>query len=129
MPTASELSLAFSPKGGSLSPGTLKTSVESLGNGGRVRADGKIIKVPIGHKSRKIDFVYVQSRVFLHFYLLLVSPQNFKVDYRTNRYRIVVAGKAVEIHLLFACYIYYIAFLFTTLFSWDSLIWLLRVLR
>ena len=38
MPTASELSLAFSPKGGSLSPGTLKTSVESLGNGGRVRA-------------------------------------------------------------------------------------------
>ncbi len=56
LPTASELSLAFSPKGGSLSPGTLKTSVESLGNGGRVRADGKIIKVPIGHKSRKIDF-------------------------------------------------------------------------
>jgi len=37
---------------------------------------------------------------------------NFRVDYRTNRYRIIVAGKAVEIELLSASNIFYIAFLF-----------------
>ena len=38
--------------------------------------------------------------------------KNFPVDSGTNRYRIIVAGKAVEIELLSASNIFYIAFLF-----------------
>ena len=37
--------------------------------------------------------------------------KNFPVDSGTNRYRIIVAGKAVEIELLSASNIFYIAFL------------------
>ncbi len=56
LPTATELNLAFCSKGGSLSPGTLKTSIESLAKKGKIRSNGKIISVPIGHKMNKIDF-------------------------------------------------------------------------
>jgi hypothetical protein len=38
--------------------------------------------------------------------------KNFSVDSGTNRYRIMVAGQAVEIELLSASNIFYIAFLF-----------------
>lgn len=55
MPDATELKLGFDSRSG-LSPGTAKTSVEGLGNGGAVRKDGRIIKVPLAYKTRKIDF-------------------------------------------------------------------------
>jgi len=38
--------------------------------------------------------------------------KNFPVDSGTNRYRIIVAWKAVEIELLSASNIFFIAFLF-----------------
>lgn len=51
MPEAVSLVLAFEG-GGGFSPGTAKTSVEGLGNGGRVRKDGELKKVPLAWKWR-----------------------------------------------------------------------------
>ncbi len=55
MPDATHLALGFDSKSG-FSPGTAKTSVEGLAQGGRIRKDGKIIQVPLAAKTRKIDF-------------------------------------------------------------------------
>lgn len=55
MPDATHLALGFDSKSG-FSPGTAKTSVEGLSQGGRIRKDGEIIKVPLAFKTRKIDF-------------------------------------------------------------------------
>ena len=54
LPGATHLVLAFEA-GGGLSPGTAKSSVEGLAKGGRARIDGKLVRVPLGWKSR--DFV------------------------------------------------------------------------
>lgn len=54
LPDATHLVLAFDA-GGGFSPGTAKTSVEGLGNGGRVRVDGKLVRVPLGYKSRTFE--------------------------------------------------------------------------
>ncbi|MBS0463600.1 MAG: saccharopine dehydrogenase NADP-binding domain-containing protein [Proteobacteria bacterium] len=51
LPDASHLVLAFEAGGGP-SPGTAKTSVEGLGNGGRARIDGKLVRVPLAWKTR-----------------------------------------------------------------------------
>jgi short subunit dehydrogenase-like uncharacterized protein len=55
LPDATHLELAFCGAGGT-SPGTLKTMIEMLGDGGRVRADGEIIKVPAGYRQKMIPF-------------------------------------------------------------------------
>lgn len=55
LPDASELVLAFDAQGGP-SRGTALTSVEGLGAGGRIRRDGKLIRVALGHKQREIAF-------------------------------------------------------------------------
>ena len=55
MPDATYLALGFDADG-SLSPGTSKTMVEGLGDGGKIRKDGKIIQVPLAYKTRQIDF-------------------------------------------------------------------------
>lgn len=55
MPDATSLWLGFSSKSG-FSPGTAKTSVEGLADGGKIRRKGKIITVPLGYKVRQIDF-------------------------------------------------------------------------
>ncbi len=55
MPDASHLSLGFDSRSG-FSPGTAKTSVEALPEGGRVRVDGLLKKVPLAYKTRRIDF-------------------------------------------------------------------------
>ncbi|WP_144395137.1 saccharopine dehydrogenase family protein [Pleionea sediminis] len=55
MPDAKYLSLGFDTSS-RLSPGTAKTSVEGLGQGGKVRSDGIIKSVPLAYKSRTIDF-------------------------------------------------------------------------
>jgi short subunit dehydrogenase-like uncharacterized protein len=39
-----------------LSPGTLKTVLEGMPRGGRVRRDGEIVQVPSAHRTRRIDF-------------------------------------------------------------------------
>jgi short subunit dehydrogenase-like uncharacterized protein len=55
LPDATHLALGFDTRS-PMSPGTSKTSVESLGAGGKVRRDGKIVTIPMGSLSRQIDF-------------------------------------------------------------------------
>jgi short subunit dehydrogenase-like uncharacterized protein len=56
LPTATHLELAFASVGGGSSQGTLKTAVENLHEGGAVRRDGAIVKVPAAHETRELDF-------------------------------------------------------------------------
>lgn len=55
MPDATHLKLGFD-SGSGLSPGTAKTSVEGLKDGGKIRKDSKIITVPLAYKCQTIDF-------------------------------------------------------------------------
>src|SRR5207302_1491054 len=57
LPSARELELAFASTGGALSSaGTLKSSLEGLAAGGRVRRGGALTRVPIAHADRDIPF-------------------------------------------------------------------------
>ena len=56
MPDARELSLAIYPKNGELSRGTTKTMLESIGEGGAIRRDGRIVRVPLASDVREIPF-------------------------------------------------------------------------
>lgn len=55
LPDATHLALGFDSRSG-LSPGTAKTTVEGLAQGGKVRRDGHIETVPLAYKVRTIDF-------------------------------------------------------------------------
>lgn len=55
LPDATHLALGFDSKS-SFSPGTAKTSVEGLAQGGKVRENGVIQNVPLAFKTRTIDF-------------------------------------------------------------------------
>lgn len=56
MPDATELLLAFQTRGSELSRGTAKTMLESIGEGGAIRRDGKIVRVPMAYDVREIPF-------------------------------------------------------------------------
>ncbi len=53
---ATHLELAFTSIGGGISHGTATTMARSLGEGGAIRSNGKIISDPLGNHSRHIDF-------------------------------------------------------------------------
>ena len=55
LPDATELILAFDAGGGP-SRGTALTSVEGLRSGGRVRRDGKLVRVATGFRTRRFAF-------------------------------------------------------------------------
>jgi short subunit dehydrogenase-like uncharacterized protein len=55
LPDATHLALGFDSRS-DFSPGTAKTSIEGLAQGGKVRRDGLIISVPLAYKTRRIDF-------------------------------------------------------------------------
>lgn len=55
LPDATHLALGFDSRSG-FSPGTAKTSVEGLAQGGKLRRDGKIVTVPLACEVRRIDF-------------------------------------------------------------------------
>ncbi len=55
LPDATHLALGFDSRSG-FSPGTAKTSVEGLAQGGKVRREGEIITVPLAYAVRRIDF-------------------------------------------------------------------------
>jgi short subunit dehydrogenase-like uncharacterized protein len=55
LPDATHLALGFETSAG-MSPGTAKTSVEALGNGGKIRRDGKLVRTAMGLRTRVIDF-------------------------------------------------------------------------
>jgi short subunit dehydrogenase-like uncharacterized protein len=54
LPDATHLALAFETRSRS-SIGTAKTSVESIGLGGRIRKEGKLTAVPLSYRTREID--------------------------------------------------------------------------
>ena len=56
LPNATDLVLAFYTPGGILSRGTMKTMVEGLGEGGAIRRDGKIVRVPTLFDVKEIPF-------------------------------------------------------------------------
>jgi len=56
LPNATSLELAFYPKGSRFSPGTMKTMIEGLSTGGRVRKDGVILQVPAAFEVKDIAF-------------------------------------------------------------------------
>lgn len=55
MPDATHLSLGFDSAAG-FSPGTAKTSIEGMADGGKVRVNGKITTVKLAHSVKQIDF-------------------------------------------------------------------------
>lgn len=55
LPSASQLALGFDSRS-VLSPGTAKTAVEGLGQGGCIRRDGALKQVPLAFRTRRIDF-------------------------------------------------------------------------
>lgn len=61
LPDATHLQLAFTTLGSRLSQGTATTMAENLGEGGAVRKDGKIRKVPLGHKTMMAPFTDEKS--------------------------------------------------------------------
>lgn len=56
LPSATHLQLAFASTSPGTSRGTKKTSVESLGQGGLIRKEGKLTRVPLGAHVMNIDF-------------------------------------------------------------------------
>ncbi|MGA8809555.1 MAG: saccharopine dehydrogenase NADP-binding domain-containing protein, partial [Thermoanaerobaculia bacterium] len=56
LPGATELELAFYSPGAEISRGTLKTMIESIGDGGAIREDGKIVRVPPAYDAKEITF-------------------------------------------------------------------------
>lgn len=57
LPAATELVLAFEAGGGP-SPGTAKTSIEGLGQGGWIRRDGRLQPVPLAWKTLQVPFAH-----------------------------------------------------------------------
>lgn len=55
LPDATELRLGFDTTV-RLSPGTMKSTLESAPQGGRVRRKGQLMQVPLAHEVRRIDF-------------------------------------------------------------------------
>ncbi|MFC6824448.1 saccharopine dehydrogenase family protein [Halopelagius fulvigenes] len=55
LPEATHLALGLDPSG-TVSRGTMKTVLSGIGDGGAVREDGVLRWVPVGHKTRAIDF-------------------------------------------------------------------------
>ncbi|MBK7874003.1 MAG: hypothetical protein IPJ74_26805 [Saprospiraceae bacterium] len=57
LPDATHLQLAFDTKGDAFSVGTIYTMIESLGEGGLVRENGKLIRKPLGIKDKELILV------------------------------------------------------------------------
>ena len=55
LPDAVELRLGFDTTV-SISPGTMRTTLESAPDGGRIRRNGQLLHVPLAHEVRRIDF-------------------------------------------------------------------------
>lgn len=55
LPDATHLALGFDSRS-SFSPGTAKTSIEGMAQGGKIRRNGKIVSVPLAYQVLRIDF-------------------------------------------------------------------------
>lgn len=61
LPDANRLRLAFRSHRGKLSPGTTKTMIEGVPEGGKIRSDGVIVPVPSDYKVEEIPFTAEES--------------------------------------------------------------------
>lgn len=55
LPDATALALGFESTSG-MSKGTAKTAIEALADGSKIRRDGRIVSMPLGSITRRIDF-------------------------------------------------------------------------
>lgn len=55
LPGAVRLRLTVAPLGGGVSRGTATTMIESMGEGAAVRRDGRIVRVPLGSRTRTVQ--------------------------------------------------------------------------
>jgi len=62
VPNALSLELAFYPKNSRFSPGTIKTMIEGISSGGRIRKNGVIEPVPAAFEVKDIPFKDGQSK-------------------------------------------------------------------
>ena len=56
LPTARSLVMGMRPRWGGISPGTAKTMLEGAAEGGCVRRDGKLVRVPTAYKVARLPF-------------------------------------------------------------------------
>lgn len=56
LPGAKELTLAFAAPGARISRGTFRTMIDGMGEGGAIRREGRIVKVPVAWDVRDIPF-------------------------------------------------------------------------
>ncbi|WP_016888831.1 saccharopine dehydrogenase family protein [Mycobacteroides abscessus] len=63
LPSATHIDIALVSRGG-FSPGTLKTGIEGIRRGGRIRRGGQLVPVRLGHRSRRIRLA--NSEVTVH---------------------------------------------------------------
>jgi short subunit dehydrogenase-like uncharacterized protein len=56
LPSANYLEMAFNAMAGGMSRGTAKTTVEGMGQGGKIRKDGKLVTVPMVYMTKVVDF-------------------------------------------------------------------------
>lgn len=78
MPDATHLKLAFAMVGGGVSHGTASTMAENSGAMSKVRKDGKLIDVPMGHKSMKVPFMRKP------FFCMTIPWGDISTSYRTT---------------------------------------------
>ncbi|MHB1261586.1 MAG: saccharopine dehydrogenase family protein [Thermoplasmatota archaeon] len=112
LPDATHLALGFDSRSG-LSPGTTKTAIEGAARGGRVREDGKLRDVRIGHHVRRIDFgdgeksamaipwgdlatAFVTTGIPNIEVYTATSPRRIAMARRAHRFRAVLGLAAVQ---------------------------------
>jgi short subunit dehydrogenase-like uncharacterized protein len=84
MPDATKLELAFATIGGSLSHGTAFTMAGKLGEGGAVRKNGKIMKVPLGAKAMMVHFFTGNDKPDLPFFVMNIPWGDVSTAYTTT---------------------------------------------
>lgn len=84
LPDAIKLELAFATLGGMLSHGTATTMACKLGEGGAIRLNGKIIKVPLGAKSKSIHFFRGSEKETKEMFVMNIPWGDISTAYTTT---------------------------------------------
>ncbi len=112
LPDATHLALGFDSRSG-LSRGTAKTAMESLGEGSKVRREGRIESTPLAASTRRIDFGNGErlavgiawGDVSTAFHstgipnievFTSISPERLKQQQRMNLYRPLLRSKIIQ---------------------------------
>jgi short subunit dehydrogenase-like uncharacterized protein len=124
LPTAVELQLAFTA-GSPISPGTAQTMLTRLGDGGRVRKDGRIVRVPVAWKTAEIPFPSGIRRA------VTLPWGDVSTAFHTTgipNIRVYAAMRARQIHLL-RCGSWLLPMSRFSLIQWIGRQWIKRYVR